>query len=664
MAKAQRWWLGALAVAAALFVTQAAARPPEPVDGADLTIAYRAMQTFNRGNWQGARTEAAMARDPLVAKLVAWRTLRLKEKTSTFAEISGFLAANPDWAGLMPLRRHGERNMPDTMSASAVVAWFSQLPPITGEGKYRLGSALVASGGRESGTALLREAWTDHDINGRTERKLVGDHGRLLRPADHWARVDRLLWGDQVTAARRVMPHLDEGHRLLAKARIALITGTGGVDAAIAKVPPALASDPGLLYQRIRWRRNSGNDSGAAALLSTPPSELGEERQWLTQRLALTREAISSGRHADAYTIIATHGQTRAAGVAEAEWLAGWLALRHLNRPKAAFAHFIAMHKVVKLPISVGRAAYWAGRAAKAAGNTSDASLWYQRAASRPTSYYGQLAAVALGRSVLRLPPAMRPVMASGFEAREQIRLARLLGELGENRLISLVLAHALDNASTPLERVRIARIPLDYDQSHIAIRAAKRAQRDGIVVLDAAYPVPKVFARWMPSTGAPELAVMLALARQESEMNPGVVSSAGARGLVQLMPATARMMAGQLGLAYEANRLTSDPAYNLQLGSAYLADRLVEFGNSHVLAFAAYNAGPGRVRTWLRKYGDPRSPGVDVVDWIEQIPFSETRNYVQRVLEGTQVYRVLLAGRGDRPKLTLMAEMLGRSTQ
>jgi len=582
----------------------------------------------------------------------------------TFAEISGFLAANPDWAGLAPLRRQGEKSMPDTLSASAVVAWFRQLSPITGEGKFRLGAALVATGGRDSGSAMLREAWTDHDLERATENKLIADHGRLLRAADHWARVDRLLWGDQVTAARRMLPHLDEGYRLLAKARIALITGRGGVDAAVAKVPPALASDPGLLYQRIRWRRNAGNDSGAAALLASPPSELGEERQWLAQRLALTREAISDGRHADAYRIIAAHGQTRAAGVAEAEWLAGWLALRHLNRPRAAFAHFIAMHKVVKLPISVGRAAYWAGRAAKAAGNTSDASLWYQRAASRPTSYYGQLAAVALGRRVLRLPPAMRPVPAAGFEAREQIRLARLLGELGEDRLMSLVLAHALDTASTPLERVRIARIPLDYDQSHVAIRAAKRAQRDGSVVLDAAYPVPKVFARWMPGAGAPELAVMLALARQESEMNPSVVSSAGARGLVQLMPATARMMARQLGLAYESHRLTSDPAYNLQLGSAYLADRLVEFGNSHVLAFAAYNAGPGRVRTWLRKNGDPRSPGVDVVDWIEQIPFNETRNYVQRVLEGTQVYRVRLAGRGDRPKLTLMAEMLGRNTQ
>jgi soluble lytic murein transglycosylase len=664
MAKAQLRWLGTVMAAATLFAAQATARPPEPVDGADLTIAYRAMQAFNRGNWQNARAEAATARDPLVAKLVAWRILRMREKTSTFAEISGFLAANPDWAGLAPLRRHGERSMPDTMSASAVVAWFSQLPPITGEGKFRLGAALVATGGRERGNALLREAWTDHDIDRQTENRLLAEFGRVLRPADHWARVDRLLWDDQVTAARRILPHLDEGHRLLAKARIALITGAGGVDAAVARVPPALASDPGLLYQRIRWRRNSGNDSGAAALLMAPPATLGEERQWLTQRLVLTREAISDGRHADAYRIIAAHGQTRAAGVAEAKWLAGWLALRHLNQPRAAFAHFIAMHKVVKLPISVGRAAYWAGRAAKAAGNVSDASLWFQRAASRPTSYYGQLATVALGRKMLRLPPAMRPVAAAGFEAREQIRLARLLGELGEDRLMSMVLAHALDTASTPLERVRIARIPLDYDQSHVAIRAAKKAQRDGVVVLDAAYPVPNVFAQWVPSTGAPELAVMLALARQESEMNPGVVSSAGARGLVQLMPATAKMMARQLGLAYESRRLTSDPAYNLKLGSAYLADRLDEFGGSHVLAFAAYNAGPGRVRTWLRRNGDPRSPGVDVVDWIEQIPFSETRNYVQRVLEGTQVYRVLLAGRGDRPKLTLMAEMLGHSPQ
>ena len=265
---------------------------------------------------------------------------------------------------------------------------------------------------------------------------------------------------------------------------------------------------------------------------------------------------------------------------------------------------------------------------------------------------------------MLRLPATIRPQTAADFEAREQIRLARLLGELGEDKLVSLVLAHTLDQASTPLERIRIARIPLDYDQSHIAIRAAKRAQRDGVMVLDAAYPVPKVFTQWASEAGAPKLAVMLALARQESEMNPGAVSRVGARGLFQLMPATAKLVAGKLGIAYEPHRLLDDPAYSLKLGSTYLAEQLTRFSGSYVLAFAAYNAGPSRVRQWLRRNGDPRSPSIDVIDWIEEIPFRETHNYVQRVLESTQVYSVLLAGRGDRPKLTLMAEMLGHTTQ
>ena len=664
MARLRGGWLGTLAVMAVIAVPDVVAHPPDPVDGADLTIAHRAMQAINRGNWETARAEAATASDPLVAKLVVWRTLRLREKPSTFAEVTGFLAANPDWPGLALIRRRGEDAMPADLAPSVVVAWFSQLPPLTGHGKYRLGSALIASGDGVGGAALLREAWARHNFDSAIESKLIREHAALLRPADHWARIDRLLWRQQVTVARRVLPYLDEDHRLLAKARIALIRGVFGVDAAVRQVPPTLLTDPGLLYERIRWRQNHGNDSGAMALLSSPPAELGDERQWLKQRMTLTRKAMTGGRYAEAYRIIAAHRQTRAAGVAEAEWLAGWLALRHLSQPKTAFGHFVAMHNVVKLPISVGRAAYWAARAASADGNSSDAAIWYQRAASRPTSYYGQLATIALSRSVLRLPATIRPQTAADFEAREHIRLARLLGELGEDKLVSLVLAHTLDQASTPLERIRIARIPLDYDQSHIAIRAAKRAQRDGVMVLDAAYPVPKVFTQWASEAGAPKLAVMLALARQESEMNPGAVSRVGARGLFQLMPATAKLVAGKLGIAYEPHRLLDDPAYSLKLGSTYLAEQLTRFSGSYVLAFAAYNAGPSRVRQWLRRNGDPRSPSIDVIDWIEEIPFRETHNYVQRVLESTQVYRVLLADRGDRPKLTLMAEMLGHTTQ
>jgi soluble lytic murein transglycosylase len=384
-------------------------------------------------------------------------------------------------------------------------------------------------------------------------------------------------------------------------------------------------------------------------------------RRWWTERHILARRALDDGEVTTAYRLAADHGQTSAAAIAEAEWLAGWVALRFLGEPILAYRHFVAMHRVVRMPISVARAAYWAGRAAEAAAVPLESERWYRRAVTRPTTFYGQLATLALGREVLTLPAGPHPAAAGAFEARELVRLARLLGELDEGELMGAVLARLLDQASSPAERALIAHIGLDYGLAHVSIRAAKRALRDDTMLIESAYPVPAALAPGPGGAGLLEPGLLLALARQESEMNRRVVSRAGARGLLQLMPATARMMARRLGLTYERSRLTSDDAYNLRLGGGYLAGLLADFDGAGVLALPAYNAGPGRVGQWIRDNGDPRDAAVDPIDWIELIPYSETRNYVQRVLEGIQVYRHLLADPARPPRLRLAEDMIGK---
>jgi soluble lytic murein transglycosylase len=550
--------------------------------------------------------------------------------------------------------------MPAGVDPQEALTWFNSAPPQTGVGMQRLAEAMLTSGDVPGGRSALRDAWIHGDFTRAQEQDFLSQHKKFLEPGDYTARLDRLLWEGRRPPAWRMLKRVDKGHRLLGEARLALMKMSQGVDQRIAQVPDELADDPGLWYERVRWRRRKGfTDRAIDLLLDGPETVPYPERVWREQK-DLIRAALDLDRMEDAYRLAAHHRQTEAAESAEAEWLAGWIALRFLGDADAAYRHFTDMRSVVQYPISVARASYWAGRAASARGKSDLAALWLARAAEHPTTFYGQLAFAELGRDSLTLPtdPLPNEVLAERLSQHDLVRAARILGRLGETYAMRLFVARLIDSLDQPAEHVLVAALGLESGLPHMTIYAAKRAMRTGSEIYRLAYPMPFDFA----TNDVPHTSLVYAVSRQESEMDTLAVSPAGARGLMQLMPRTAKHVAKQLKIAYNKQRLTTDPLYNLQLGGAYLQELLDRYDGSYALALAAYNAGPARVNSWIRTYGDPRAPDVDPVDWIEQLPFDETRNYVQRVLESSQVYHNILSGDGRLPGLQLARASLKRT--
>jgi soluble lytic murein transglycosylase len=436
---------------------------------------------------------------------------------------------------------------------------------------------------------------------------------------------------------------------------MALRRSAPGVDWAVAQVPDQLKGNPGLVYERLRWRRRKGKVAAALEMLEMAPDRPPRAEMWWRERAYLARAALAMGDVEVAYRVVRRHGQTSGADLADGEWLAGWIALRFQGKPAAALAHFETMYQTVTYPISRTRGAYWAGRAAEAMGDSAAAARWYRLAAAHPLAFYGQHAAARLGpENGMALPdgPAISGFEFGAFYQRELVRVTRLLAEIGERKLVRIFVRHLSRIAETPAERILIARLAQYTDRTDLAVWTARRASLAGVDLIDHGYPMLP-----LPEGRGPDPALVLAVIRQESGFDPKAVSPTGARGLMQLQPATARKVSRMLGTRYSKRRLTSDPDYNLTLGRAHLAELIAAYDGSYVLALAAYNAGPRRVKRWIKAFGDPRRGSAQAIDWIESIPLGETRNYVQRVLEGLFVYRLrfdrsnIVVTMGEKPR-------------
>lgn len=642
---ARRFLFGITILAIALIVS---AWPGRFAHGADLsardTELYRAaFAAAAAGRWDEARSLAAQPRERLPAKVITWLDLTRTTNGADYRTLAAFIDENGTWPNLAELRRQAEAAMPSTLPAAEVRAWFAANPPQSGPGVIRYADALLAGGDRQAAISFIRSRWIGGSFAPVDEQTFVQRYRSFLSVEDHLARLDRLLWDGQESAVRRLLPLVDPGHRALAEARLRLAGLQPGVDAAVSQVPTSLRNDPGLIYERVRWRRRKDMDAAALDLLSQAPAELGRPSAWWTERHILARRAIEKGDYRTAYRLAADHGQIDGLSFAQAEFLAGWLALRFLNKPAEALAHFQALYNNVGSPISLSRGAYWAGRAAEALGLTAEARRWHEVASEHGTTFYGQLSAARLGiDAVPSLPsePTIAPEMAAAFERKELVRVVRLLDRIGEEarsigRMDLFIRRLGLD-AADGAEFALTTRLALDTGRRDLAVWVAKQGVQQGVTLVEAGYPLLGA-GQLTPS---PEPALIHAVIRQESTFDEQAISSAGARGLMQLMPSTAQYVADKLGMPHAHGRLTADPLYNVRLGGAYMQELLDRFNGSYVLAIAAYNAGQGRVRGWLTQFGDPRMEGVDVVDWIELIPIYETRNYVQRVLEGLQVYR------------------------
>ncbi len=650
----KRTRVGVLAAILALQGTATAAvstpriKPPAPgpeyltrLDHARLLTIHAALE---KKQFSLARAETKFVEDPAARSLGQWLYLMAKDRDVELAEAGAFLDAHPDWPATDRIQAFVESRISNDASTDAVADFFKARGPLSGDGKIQLARALLSKGRNDEATALIRDAWVNHNFTVSEERRILGAYKSRLTKDDHAARVDRLLWSLQVTNARRTFPHLSGADRRMAEARAALLMRASTAPRLYRNLPKAEQLDSGVLHAAVRYYRRTDKQDYAISLAKKAPDTtqaLRNSDRWWTERRLLMQWALKEGRFSDAYALAAEHGGAEGTDYSDAEFVAGWIALRFLNEPERATTHFEAMTGAVATPISLSRGYYWLGRAAAASGNDAAARGYYADAAEHHYSYYGQLAAEKLGGAAadktFAAPFVAPPADRARFNSRPAVAALRMLSDLNLEYELMVFAYHVDDELERPGEYLELAKITNGEGAPHLTVRAGKVATQRGAFTPHVAYPtvfVPDEARAFV----SPE--IILGLSRQESEFNPRAFSSAGARGVMQLIPSTAQITARKEGLPYRRSALLDDPVYNMTIGSAHLSHLLDRFDGSLVMTLAAYNAGAHRASQWAEDFGDPRTGDVDPVDWVELIPFSETRNYVQRVLENTQVYR------------------------
>ncbi|ETD88287.1 lytic transglycosylase domain-containing protein [Rhodobacter capsulatus] len=615
----------------------------------------RALAAAARTDWDQAAAEARLA-GPLAFDLIEWQ--RLRAGKGSFADYADFAARRGDWPGMELLRKQGEAQLAGANPVE-IVAYFGDGAPQTGTGALALIAARQAMGQPDKAAAVAEAAWRRLELTAEEQAAFLARHADLVAPF-HGGRMQAALDQGRLARARAMLPLVTPGTKAVAAARIALQARTEGVDKLLQAVPERLAGSAGLARDRAVWRwRNSLEDGAAEIVLafSKDAESLGDPKLWAEVRGQLARFFLRQGDPRLAYKIAARHRlPSDDADWGDLEWLAGFAALKLGDAP-TALEHFEALEAGVSTPISKSRAAYWRGRALEVIGRVAEADQAWVEGAQWQTAYYGLLCAERIGAPLdpaFATPPALPDWKAAPFVSDPVFQAAQLLQAAGARDLAERFLLH-LEERLPPEQIAPLARLAEEWHNAHLMLLLAKRAANEGVVLTRAYYPLPELNPAGLV---VPE-ELALSIARRESEFDPAVISPVGARGMMQLMPETAKMMAKKLGEPYELRRLTSDPSYNVRLGSEYLAKLQEEFGTSPVLVAAGYNAGPGRPRRWISERGDPRQPAVDVVEWVEMIPFTETRTYVMRVAESLPVYRARL-GRPDAGAVRFTDELRG----
>jgi soluble lytic murein transglycosylase len=587
--------------------------------------------------------------DPAAQAVAEWFAIRSGLPIG-YERIMAFRQNYPDWPMTSQLRRRMETTfLAERRSNAQIRAFFDKQPPVTPAGRIALGSALKGDGLDKEAAELIRHAWREDTFGSETERRILDRFPGLLTQADHRYRMERHLLKENWGAALRAAGYAGKDHVTLVKARMGVFQGKKKAAKAFAAVPASLRSDPSYLFSRALLQRRSKDLAEAAKIIMQAPRDrelrVDGDEWWAEQRL-VTRELLDKGDAQTAYNVASHHAAESPAQQIEAEFHAGWIALRFLNDPTTAAKHFAKVSDTASTPISLARVAYWQARAAEAAGVSEDAKLFYAKAASHPTTYYGQLAREKLGESIsLRSVEPLKDEERKIFEALIPVRAVNLLHQAGETELVIGLYSDLAQTLNDPGQLDALAALATSQQNPRAVLAVGKIALQRGFPLDQHAYPLAAI-PDFEPVGDEVEPAMVYAIARQESAFNPKAVSSAGARGLMQLMPATAKRTAQRFGVGFDLKRLLEDPSYNAKIGSAHLGELMEDWKGSYILAFASYNAGGGNVKKWVRTYGDPRKPQVDTIDWVERIPFYETRNYVQRVMENLQVYRMRLKER------------------
>lgn len=626
-------------------VTPAAIAATSSTSQADKDTLESVIELVRKRKAGDATNAAATISDPVARKLAEWIILRSEDNGATVERYRAFLSTNPSWPSQTFLRRRLEAAMWDDRRDDSVAwSWFENESPVSAKGRFTLAKAMLARGDRANAERLVREAWRSDPMSEDTENNALDQFGALLTPGDQKARMDTLLYGSENEAALRAAKRLGAGYVALAKARIASFKKAPNTRALLEAVPRELHNDPGFIFSKIQLLRREEKFAEAAQLmLSAPkdPNRLYNLDEWWIERRLLARKMIDTEEFRSAYLIARDAAlPSRDIYKTEQEFTAGWIALRFLNDPATATQHFARIGVGSVNPTTLARAGYWQGRAAEAAGRQQEARNAYARAAEQSTSYYGQLARAKLGLPQIELNSQPR---GRGAERLEIVRAAQLLYELDEREMAVPMLADMGENGD-PEALTGLGELTQRYSDARGMLLVGKAALNRGLPFDFYAYPVNGI-PQFTPIGPEVERSIVYAIARQESAFNPSVVSPAQAYGLMQVTPDAARYVCKRHGATYDLGRLKNDSAYNATLGSAELGGLLEDYRGSYIMTFAAYNAGRGSVKKWVDRYGDPRDPKVDAVDWVELIPFSETRNYVQRIMENLQVYRARFGG-------------------
>jgi soluble lytic murein transglycosylase len=629
---------------------------PEPLSQDEFSSLTQAIDAAQAGDLERARTLQQAMTDPVARKLVLWAMADAAPDRLSFFELDQARRDLWGWPRASKRQAAAEKLLETAgLSPQATVDWFKGEEPVTARGAMALASAQRSLGRTDEARKLIRRFWRDKVFEADAQSQMQTRFAEYLTPEDHVARADMLLYGQQGPAAQAMLALLPPDQQAQAGARLALRASAANANDLVNALPPAGQTSPGVAYERSRYLRAHGLDTialGQARYLDPSPTSETADALWLERR-NLINAALKSRDYQAGYEAAAHHGLPPGVDNAEAEFYAGWLALTKLKDPKRADQHFARIQQAGSSPITQSRALYWRGRAAEAMGDSRAAKDFYERGAQFTTAFYGLLAAEKAGKGEFALPKDPVPSAAdrSRFEGRELIRAARLLALAGERDLFRTFVMTVDDTLPNAEEYVLLVDLARKYGDQDLSMRVARTGAQHGFVLLDRGYPMPTSL---LPEAG-PEKAFVFSVIRQESNFDPHMRSGPGARGMMQLMPATAAGLARSLGISYSAVQL-DDPSYNVRLGSAYLDSILNNFGGSYAMAAAAYNAGPGRLPQWTAYCGDPRGGQTDPIDFIECIPFSETRNYVMRLLETTEVYRAKM--NGGHAALTLSADL------
>ena len=615
----------------------------------DFNLANKAISEMKKAKWPSALKTAKKAKDKSIYNFIQWRHLLRKGNQASYYEYKTFIDKNENYPRIGRIKYLAEHKLStDKVSPKKIINSFASSEPLSGFGKMILGESFILTGNKEKGTKLIKEGWINAELTKSELRFYRKKFKKYLNADDYIKRADYLAWNNKYWDLKRLLRYLPKDYELLYNARQLLMSKSYGVDNAISKVPAKFKNDAGLNYDRLKWRRKRGRvDSSVEILLKIKNTKdyLVRPDKWWTEREIISRSLIYKKKYEIAYKISSKHGMSEGPEFAAAEWMSGWIALSFLNDPLLAKEHFENFYNNVGYPISVARGAYWLGRTYKKLGYQELSDKWFKEASNYLTTYYGQLAFMELNPNntfELSKDNEVKKEYRDYFFKKEIVKMVYLLDELDEDKYAKYILRHlALDNIENGSE-ILAAELATNIERFDFAIQISKIASYEKRFHNKYNYPIIST-PKYINGRKIPESAFILSIIRQESEFDLSANSHAGAKGLMQLMPYTAKLVAKQAKLPYIKSRLTTDPEYNINLGSHYIAGLILEYEGAYPFAIAAYNAGPKRVRYWKKINKNPQKNQINYVDWIELIKFRETRNYVQRVLENYNVYRYIL---------------------